>query len=134
EKAASRKPSAKAKGTFFATVIGLLLSFVRKVTAVINYIQHRIKDNTVAQSAKNIEEHYDLGNDMFELFLDKTMTYSCALFEEPGHCVKKVDFEELEKAQMKKIDALIDMLDLSENDKVLEIGCGWGAFAIRAVQ
>ncbi|PIO59042.1 Cyclopropane-fatty-acyl-phospholipid synthase [Teladorsagia circumcincta] len=71
---------------------------------------------------------------MFELFLDKTMTYSCALFEEPGHCVKKVDFEELEKAQMKKIDALIDMLDLSENDKVLEIGCGWGAFAIRAVQ
>ncbi|XGW12260.1 hypothetical protein V3C99_013249, partial [Haemonchus contortus] len=135
EKAASRKPSLKSsRGTFFATVIVLLLGFVRKVTAVVNYIQHRIRDNTVAQSAKNIEEHYDLGNDMFELFLDNTMTYSCALFEKPGNRVEKVDFDELEKAQLKKIDALIDMLDLKETDKVLEIGCGWGAFAIRGVQ
>lgn len=48
--------------------------------------------------------------------------------------MKKVDFEELEKAQLRKIDALIDMLDLKETDSVLEIGCGWGAFAIRGVQ
>lgn len=53
---------------------------------------------------------------------------------DPGHHVEKVDFEKLETAQMKKIDSLIDMLDLKESDRVLEIGCGWGAFAIRGVQ
>ncbi|VDL76198.1 unnamed protein product [Nippostrongylus brasiliensis] len=134
ETAAAKGPSRPKSNGFGAILVNILLEIVRKTVAVVNYVQHRIKDNTISQSAKNIEEHYDLGNDMFELFLDKTMTYSCGLFEEPGHPVAKVDFEELEAAQLKKIDALIDMLELTENDRVLEIGCGWGAFAIRAVQ
>ncbi|EPB65979.1 Cyclopropane-fatty-acyl-phospholipid synthase [Ancylostoma ceylanicum] len=134
ETAVGKKHTKKGNRTFTAVAAAVALDVLRRAVAIYTYIQHRIRDNTMKQSAKNIEEHYDLGNDMFELFLDKTMTYSCALWEEPGHHVKKVDFEELEKAQLKKIDALIDMLDLKETDSVLEIGCGWGAFAIRGVQ
>ncbi|RCN37103.1 Cyclopropane-fatty-acyl-phospholipid synthase [Ancylostoma caninum] len=134
ETAAGKKPSNKGNRTLAVVAMGCALNVLRRAVAIYTYIQHRIRDNTMKQSAKNIEEHYDLGNDMFELFLDKTMTYSCAFWEEPGHHVKKVDFEELEKAQLRKIDALIDMLDLKETDSVLEIGCGWGAFAIRGVQ
>ncbi|CAI4228569.1 unnamed protein product [Auanema sp. JU1783] len=106
------------------------MSTIRNVAWLVNYVLHRLRDNTVRQSAKNIEDHYDLGNDMFEIFLDNSMTYSCALFED----CNKPYLTSLESAQYKKIDALIDMMELDENCNVLEIGCGWGAFAIRAVQ
>ncbi|KAK6735674.1 hypothetical protein RB195_018729 [Necator americanus] len=79
-------------------------------------------------------DHYDLGNDMFRMFLDPSMTYSCALFPEPLEPVEQVNFEALEQAQIRKIDVLTDMLDLRPSDSVLEIGCGWGAFAVRAVK
>ncbi|VDL77361.1 unnamed protein product [Nippostrongylus brasiliensis] len=111
-----------------------LLNLLRRTVATYRYIQHRIRDNTLTQSAKNIEEHYDLGNDMFRMFLDPSMTYSCALFEEPLEPVDQVDFKILEEAQNRKMDRMIGMLDLKENDRVLEIGCGWGSCAIRAVQ
>ncbi|CAH2655648.1 Cyclopropane-fatty-acyl-phospholipid synthase [Caenorhabditis elegans] len=106
---------------------------VRKIAKVVNYVQHWLLENTISQSARNIQAHYDLGNDMFKLFLDKSMTYSSALFDEVKP-VTDVDFVELEKAQYKKIDRLIDQLELKADDHVLEIGCGWGAAAIRAVQ
>ncbi|KAL6735324.1 hypothetical protein Aduo_005777 [Ancylostoma duodenale] len=128
----SRKPSLLKR--FKGSICEGALRFIRHMVNTYRYIQHRIRDNTLTQSAKNIEDHYDLGNDMFRMFLDPSMTYSCALFQESLQPVEKVDFTALEEAQFRKMDALIDMLDLKQTDKVLEIGCGWGACAIRAVK
>lgn len=90
------------------------------------YWAHRQRSNTVEGSRKNIEEHYDAGNDMYRLFLDKSMTYSSAIHVEGEN--------DLHAAQLRKIDALIDHAGIAAGDHVLEIGCGWGAFAIRAAQ
>ncbi|XGW12385.1 hypothetical protein V3C99_013244 [Haemonchus contortus] len=111
-----------------------ILTVIRRTVTTYRYIQHRIRDNTLTQSAKNIEDHYDLGNDMFRMFLDPSMTYSCALFEEPIKPVDEVDFRILEEAQNRKMDRLIGLLDLKTSDTVLEVGCGWGSCAIRAVK
>ncbi len=73
---------------------------------------------------RNIRFHYDLGNDLFGLFLDETMTYSCALFEQDG--------EPLADAQRRKLRMVCDKLELGPDDHVLEIGCGWGSFALIA--
>ncbi len=77
--------------------------------------------NGFARARRNIAYHYDLGNDLFELMLDETMTYSCAIFERPDMT--------LAQAQRAKYKALCDKLSLSPEDHVLEIGCGWGGFA-----
>ena len=73
---------------------------------------------------RNIEAHYDLGNDFFALFLDETMTYSCAIFEHEG--------EPLAEAQRLKLRRVCEQLELTADDHVLEIGCGWGSFALTA--
>ena len=73
---------------------------------------------------RNIEAHYDLGNDFFALFLDETMTYSCAIFEHEG--------EPLAEAQRRKLRRVCEQLELTADDHVLEIGCGWGSFALTA--
>ncbi|KAF8362821.1 hypothetical protein PRIPAC_89744 [Pristionchus pacificus] len=120
-----------------ASIGSRLLTTFRSLVAFYNYCHHRVRDNTILRSRKNIEEHYDLGNDMFNLFLDDTMTYSCALFDEADlgkSILTPVDFPHLRAAQLRKIDALLETLNLGPNDHVLEIGCGWGAAAIRAVQ
>ncbi|KJH50413.1 Cyclopropane-fatty-acyl-phospholipid synthase [Dictyocaulus viviparus] len=122
------------KENFVRIVGGIILAIIRWIVTSYRYAQHRIRDNTLIQSAKNVEDHYDLGNDMFRMFLDPSMTYSCAIFQEPLEQVEKVDFEVLEQAQRRKMDQLIDMLDLKKSDRVLEIGCGWGACAIQAVK
>jgi cyclopropane-fatty-acyl-phospholipid synthase len=77
--------------------------------------------NGFVRARRNIAYHYDLGNDLFELMLDETMTYSCAIFERPEMT--------LADAQRAKYKALADKLSLSPEDHVLEIGCGWGGFA-----
>jgi cyclopropane-fatty-acyl-phospholipid synthase len=77
--------------------------------------------NGFARSRRNIAYHYDLGNDLFELMLDETMTYSCAVFEEPEMS--------LADAQHAKYERLCALLELDTGDHVLEIGCGWGGFA-----
>ncbi|MFN2468408.1 MAG: class I SAM-dependent methyltransferase [Gaiellaceae bacterium] len=82
--------------------------------------------NGLRRSRRNIAYHYDLGNDLFALFLDETMTYSCAVFERPG--------EPLEEAQRTKYRRICEHLRLSPADRVLEIGCGWGGFAIQAAK
>lgn len=79
--------------------------------------------NTVSGSKKNISAHYDLGNDFYNLWLDPSMTYSSAIFANPD--------ENLETAQMRKYDRIIDRLGSSAG-RILEIGCGWGGFAARA--
>jgi cyclopropane-fatty-acyl-phospholipid synthase len=73
---------------------------------------------------RNIEYHYDLGNELFELMLDETMTYSCAVFERAD--------EPLADAQRRKLRLVCDKLALTPDDHVLEIGCGWGSFALTA--
>ncbi|HYI75519.1 MAG TPA: cyclopropane-fatty-acyl-phospholipid synthase family protein [Gaiellaceae bacterium] len=78
----------------------------------------------VLAARRNIEAHYDLGNDLFELFLDETMTYSCAIFDHDG--------EALAEAQRRKLRRVCEELELTPDDHVLEIGCGWGSFALTA--
>lgn len=89
-------------------------------------VLHAAARNTRAGSRRNIAAHYDIGNDFFELFLDPTMMYSCAVFER--------DDMTLEQAQVAKLDRLCRKLDLQPGDHLLEIGTGWGALAIHAAQ
>lgn len=85
---------------------------------------HWLNRNTKAGSTKNIAAHYDLGNEFFRLMLDETMMYSCAYFERPGTT--------LADASRAKNDRICRKLQLSANDHLLEIGTGWGGFAIHA--
>ena len=82
--------------------------------------------NTLTGSRRNIRRHYDLSNAFFQTFLDDSMAYSCALFNHPE--------ERLESAQQNKYRTIIDKLQLGADDHLLEIGCGWGGFAIEAVR
>jgi len=93
---------------------------------VVNKLKHIMRKNSKTRSAKNIQEHYDLSNDFFELFLDDTMMYSSAVFEKPD--------EPLFDAQKRKIDLLAKKLNLKKGSKVLEIGSGWGAMAMHLVK
>ena len=77
--------------------------------------------NTVTRSKENISLHYDLGNDFFSTWLDRTLTYSCGIFNSSQ--------ESLEQAQINKYNKLINMVKPLKGDRVLEIGCGWGGFA-----
>jgi cyclopropane-fatty-acyl-phospholipid synthase len=87
-------------------------------------IGHRLRDNTRRGSRRNIHRHYDLGNDFFELFLDDSRMYSSAVFPRPE--------ASLEAAQQHKLRLIGDKLDLRPGDRVLEIGSGWGGFAMFA--
>ena len=77
--------------------------------------------NTIKKSKENVSLHYDLGNDFFSAWLDKTLTYSCAIFNSSK--------ETLEQAQINKYNKLLNMVQPRKGDRVLEIGCGWGGFA-----
>ncbi|WP_415294668.1 class I SAM-dependent methyltransferase [Candidatus Pelagibacter sp. Uisw_113] len=87
----------------------------------INFLKNKIIKNTKNRSKENIAKHYDLGNDFFSLWLDKTLTYSSAIFENPK--------QDLFNAQNNKYQKLIDLLKPTKGSKILEIGCGWGGFA-----
>lgn len=91
-----------------------------------NRIGHWLRPNSLDTSRRNIAEHYDLGNDFYQLFLDRTMTYSSALFETPG--------QSLEAAQTAKYDRLCRQLRLQPGEHVLEIGSGWGGFSRHAAK
>ncbi len=95
---------------------GLLkIPFLQKV------LNNFILSNTRERSKKNISAHYDLGNEFFSIWLDKTLTYSCGIFNETD--------ETLEKAQINKYNKLIELIKPKPGSKILEIGCGWGGFA-----
>jgi len=85
---------------------------------------HFLNRNSRRGSARNISAHYDLGNALYELMLDKTMAYSCGIFATPE--------SSLHEASVAKFDAACRKLALAPTDRVLEIGCGWGGFAIHA--
>ncbi len=82
--------------------------------------------NGLQGEQKNIQHHYDIGNDFFKLWLDKTMSYSCAYFKDSS--------DSLYQAQLQKIDHVLRKLNLSATDHLLDIGCGWGWLVIRAAQ
>ena len=97
-----------------------------RLTVPLRKFFHFLHRNSKAGSRHNIAAHYDLGNDFFALFLDETMTYSCGIFEN--------ETSTLQDASITKIDRICRKLQLSPNDHLLEIGTGWGAFALHAAR
>jgi cyclopropane-fatty-acyl-phospholipid synthase len=87
----------------------------------VNRLAHLLRRNSKARARANIAHHYDLGNDFYRAWLDKSMTYSSALFADPA--------ESLEAAQSRKIRALLGRLELQPGQRLLDIGCGWGSLA-----
>ena len=102
-----------------------ILGKVHKISGVldfpiINYFKSFFIKNTKRKSKENIAKHYDLGNEFFSLWLDKTLTYSSAIFEDKQN--------DLENAQLNKYKKLSNLVKPKNGDKILEIGCGWGGF------
>lgn len=94
-----------------------------KIKMFLLYLQAIFRKNTHSGSKKNIQFHYDLGNDFYQLWLDKTMTYSSAIFEG-----QDLDLKDAQKNKYQRI-----LTKLSSGKNILEIGCGWGGFASEAV-
>ena len=92
-----------------------------KIQKIKNFIKNIFASNTKSKSLKYISKHYDLGNSFFSKWLDKSLTYSSAVYEKPN--------DTLEQAQQNKYQKLINLLEVKDGDKVLEIGCGWGGFS-----
>ncbi|MBN7574590.1 MULTISPECIES: SAM-dependent methyltransferase [Clostridium] len=86
----------------------------------------RKASNNIKHSKENIEFHYDIGNDFYKLWLDDTMTYSCAYFKTPS--------DSLTQAQKNKVLHILNKLDLKEGETLLDIGCGWGELIISAAK
>lgn len=91
----------------------------------VSRLRHLMNYNSRRGAKKNIMAHYDLGNEFYSLWLDPSMTYSAAIFDET---------KDLHSAQMAKYDRIIEKLGLKSGDHLLEIGCGWGGFFSRAVE
>jgi cyclopropane-fatty-acyl-phospholipid synthase len=111
----------------FAANLSVVDGLESTLTQMLNLpaaIVHRVRRNSRRGSRRNIKDHYDLGNDLFALFLDDTMTYSCAVWESATAT--------LEDASVAKLDAVCRKLQLSPTDRVVEIGSGWGSFALHA--
>jgi cyclopropane-fatty-acyl-phospholipid synthase len=96
----------------------------RRPLAPLRNLLSRVPRNSRAGARRHIAAHYDLGNDLFRLFLDESMTYSCAVFERPGATLRE--------AQEDKLERVCRKLELGPDDHVLEIGTGWGSFALHA--
>ena len=92
----------------------------------LNALAHRLRDNRPAKARANIAAHYDLGNDFYSAWLDATMTYSSARFASPS--------DTFEEAQLRKVNTLLDRLELGRGQRLLEIGCGWGTLAMEAAK
>ena len=87
----------------------------------LHFIKRLFTSNNRTKSVEYISKHYDLGNDFFSIWLDKTLTYSCAIYNQPN--------EKLENAQINKYNKLIELIKPKSGNKILEIGCGWGGFS-----
>ncbi len=107
------------------TLLNLEKGFAKFLNPI-NRMIHRKRKNTVLGSKKNIVAHYDLSNDFYKTWLDSTMTYSCGYFKD--------DSVTLKDASLEKLDRMCRKLKLSEDDSILEIGTGWGSFAMHAVK
>jgi cyclopropane-fatty-acyl-phospholipid synthase len=96
-------------------------SGILRIKFLKNLFKNIFASNTKSKSKKYISKHYDLGNEFFSIWLDKTLTYSSAIYEKPT--------DNLSNAQINKYNKLIDFIEPKPGDKVLEVGCGWGGFA-----
>ena len=92
-----------------------------KLQKIKNFLKKIFASNTKSKSKKYISKHYDLGNEFFSSWLDKSLTYSSAVY--------KNEKDNLEIAQRNKFQELINLMNIKDGNKVLEIGCGWGGFA-----
>lgn len=101
-------------------------TWLNRLANAANRLVHSRNRNSRAGSRRNIRAHYDLGNDLYRTFLDPSMTYSCALFETGA--------ESLEEAQERKLRRIAEKARIRPGDHVLEIGCGWGSFALLAAR
>lgn len=97
------------------------LSPSSNLRTLLHRLSHWANRNSVVGARKNIHAHYDIGNDFYQCFLDRSMTYSCALFEHPE--------DDLETAQTAKYRKIAELARLRPGMSILEIGCGWGGFA-----
>jgi len=96
-------------------------SGILQIKLLKNLFKNLLFSNTRSKSKEYISKHYDLGNEFFSIWLDKTLTYSSAIYENPK--------DDLANAQTNKYNKLIDFIKPKSGDKLLEIGCGWGGFA-----
>jgi len=96
-------------------------SGILRIKFLKNLLKNIFASNTKSKSKEYISKHYDLGNEFFSIWLDKTLTYSSAIYEKPT--------DDLSNAQINKYNKLIDFIKPKPGDKVLEVGCGWGGFA-----
>jgi cyclopropane-fatty-acyl-phospholipid synthase len=87
---------------------------------------HKIASHSIKKSKEDIQYHYDLGNDFYKLWLDETLTYSCAYF--------KTKEDSLYKAQLNKVEYILKKLNLKKGERLLDIGCGWGELIITAAK
>lgn len=109
-----------------AAFSGMDRGIVARLLSVVAGMEHRLRRNSRRGSRKNIEAHYDLGNDFFRLFLDETMMYSSGIFPTADST--------LHDASLEKLDRICRRLALGPGDHVLEIGTGWGGFALHAAR
>ncbi|MCB1954954.1 MAG: class I SAM-dependent methyltransferase [Rhodocyclaceae bacterium] len=93
----------------------------RRLAMLGHWLRHRLRANSRSGSRRNIEAHYDLGNDFYALWLDRSMSYSSALYAAPD--------ESLAAAQQRKLERVLERLDPKPGETLLEIGCGWGGLA-----
>jgi cyclopropane-fatty-acyl-phospholipid synthase len=116
---------------FAAQLTTLVPAPLRKLRAVTDKRVPADQQNTLDGARSNIAAHYDLSNDLFASFLDQTLTYSSAWFDEnePVQTATR-----LEEAQIRKIDGILDLAGVRHGTRLLEIGCGWGTLSIRAAQ
>ncbi|MEM8930630.1 MAG: cyclopropane-fatty-acyl-phospholipid synthase family protein, partial [Acidobacteriota bacterium] len=123
-------------------LVGMLRNFLRNREALggldtgsawferpLHWIGQRLRSNTRAGSRRNIAAHYDLSNDFFDLWLDERMMYSSAIFDQVPEPT-----DDLDDAQLRKLDRLCRKLELGPDDHLLEIGTGWGGLAIHAAE
>ena len=116
---------------FAAQLTRLVPQPLQRLRTIIDKRIPHSQENTLAGSRNNVRAHYDLSNDLFEAFLDPTMSYSAAWFDQSESVVTAT---RLEEAQLRKIDGVLDYAGVGARTRLLEIGTGWGALAIRAAQ
>ena len=127
-----------AEGTDLAE---LLVPFAERMTTAVpqgwlrlrGFVDRRIptiQNNSLLGSRRNIEAHYDLSNDLFATFLDETMSYSSAIFDED----QPLRTQSFEEAQLRKVHAILDMAKVGQDTRLLEIGTGWGTLALEAAR
>jgi len=106
-------------------LMGMIKEFFSGCVSILEKIAHKLRRNTKRGSKKNIKKHYDISNDFYRLWLDETMTYSCAVFGKNMN---------LKQAQNNKYKKICERIGLKKGDHILEIGTGWGGFSIFAAR